>query len=61
MKTYKSKIGLELIIPLFLIFSWSLFELVSKKAWSGILIMLLPIVFILHTILSINYKIEKET
>lgn len=61
MKTYKSKIGLELIIPLFLIFSWSLFELVSKKAWSGILIMLLPIVFILYTILSINYKIEKET
>jgi len=55
---YKSKLGLELIIPLILIFGYVLFELISKGVWIGILIMLLTIIFILYTFLSIQYKIE---
>ena len=60
MKNYKSKLGLELIIPLTLIFSYILFELVSNKVWIGIFIMILTIIFILYTFLSINYKIEND-
>lgn len=55
---YKSKLGLELIIPLILIFGYVLFELISNRVWIGILIMLLTIIFILYTFLSIQYKIE---
>ena len=55
---YKSKLGLELIIPLILIFGYVLFELISKRAWIGILILLVTIIFILYTFLSIQYKIE---
>ncbi len=60
MKNYKSKLGLELIIPLTLIFGYILFELVSNKVWIGIFIMVLTIIFILYTFLSINYKIEND-
>jgi hypothetical protein len=60
MTNYKSKLGLELIIPISLIFGYALFELIAEKSWLGVLIMLLTISFILYTFLSINYKIEKE-
>lgn len=60
MINYKSKLGLELIIPISLIFGYALFELIAEKSWLGVLIMLLTISFILYTFLSINYKIEKE-
>ena len=60
MKNYKSKLGLELIIPFILIFGYSLFELISNKVWTGIFIMVLTIIFILYTFLSINYKIEND-
>lgn len=60
MKSYKSKLGLELIIPLSLIFACSLFELVLNRVWVGVFIVILTIIFILHTILSINYKIEND-
>lgn len=59
-KIYKSKIGLELIIPLSLIFSYALFELISNRIWIGIFVMLLTILFILYTFLSIKYKIEND-
>lgn len=60
MINYKSKLGLELIIPISLIFGYALFELIAEKSWLGVLIMLLTILFILYTFLPINYKIEKE-
>ena len=59
-KNYKSKLGLELIIPLILIFGYSLFELISKKVWIGIFVMVLTIIFLLYTFMSINYKIEND-
>ncbi len=60
MKNYKSKLGLELIIPIFLLFGYALFELIIEKSWLGVFIMLVTISFIVYTFLSINYKIEKE-
>ena len=57
---YKSKLGLELIIPLTLIFGYALFELISYRIWIGVLIILLTIIFILYTFLSIQYKIEND-
>ena len=59
-KNYKSKLGLELIIPLILIFGYSLFELISNKVWIGIFVMVLTIIFLLYTFMSINYKIEND-
>jgi hypothetical protein len=60
MKNYKSKLGLELIIPISLIFGYALYELITEKSWIGVFIISLTILFILYTFLSINYKIEKE-
>ena len=57
---YKSKLGLELIIPLILIFGYALFELISNRVWIGILIMLLTTLFIIYTFLSIKYEIEND-
>ena len=36
MKNYKSKLGLELIIPISLIFGYALFELITEKSWFGV-------------------------
>tara|TARA_R110002124_G_scaffold107094_2_gene259411 strand:- start:557 stop:970 length:414 start_codon:yes stop_codon:yes gene_type:complete len=60
LKNYKSKLGLELIIPISIIFGYALFELITEKSWFGVFIIFLIILFILSTFLSINYKIEKE-
>ena len=59
-KNFKSKLGLELIIPLILVFGYSLFELISSKFWIGFIIMVFIIIYTLYTFLSINYKIEKD-
>lgn len=60
MKTYKSKIGLELIIPLCILFSFTLFDLISRKIWIGVVIDLLIISIIIYIFQSITYKIENE-
>ena len=51
MKNYKSKLGLELIIPIFLLFGYALFELIIEKSWLGVFIMLVTISFIVYTFL----------
>lgn len=60
MKNYKSKLGLELILPFSLILGYAIFELINKKSWLGVFILSLTILFILYIFFSINYKIEKE-
>jgi hypothetical protein len=59
MKNHKSKLGLELIIPISLLFGYIIFELITEKSWLGVFILFLTISFILYTLFSINYKIEK--
>lgn len=60
MKVYKSKLGLELIIPLAFIFGTILYMSVRDEKWIALSIILLTISFIFHVFVSIKYTIEKE-
>lgn len=60
-KVYNSKIGLELVIPLVLIFGTVLFlTLYEEPSWIGILILLPTILFVVHMFLTTNYTIESD-
>ena len=60
MKVYKSKIGIELVIPISVLFSWIIYTSVIEKKWMGLFIIILTSVFICYIFLSIKYTIEKE-
>ena len=60
MKNYKSKIGLELILPISLLFGYALFLSILEKNWFKALIVLLILSILIYTFLSIYYKIEQE-
>ncbi len=58
-KVYKSKIGLELVIPLILVFGTVLFLTVSEKpSWLGVAIILPVILFVVHMFATTNYTIN---
>jgi len=62
MKTiYKSKIGLELVIPLVLVFGTVLALTISQEPnWIGIVILLPLILFVVHMFMTTNYTIESD-
>lgn len=60
MNVYKSKMGLELIIPLAFIFGTVLYMSFRDEKWIALSIILLTISFICHIFVSIKYTIEKE-
>ena len=58
-KIYKSKLGLELVIPIALILGTVLFLTVSgETSWLGVLILSLLILFIIHVFLTTYYTID---
>ncbi len=60
-KIYKSKIGLELVIPLVLVFGTVLALTISQEPnWIGIVILLPVILFIVHMFITTNYIIESD-
>lgn len=60
-KIYKSRIGLELVIPLVLIFGTVLSLTISQEPkWIGIVILLPVIFFIVHMFITTNYIIESD-
>lgn len=60
MKKYRSKIGLELVGFLLLVFGFNLF--IAKDEITVMLLVMLPIfAFIAYILFSIKYKIEGET
>ncbi len=60
-KIYSSKIGLELVIPLVLIFGTVLvLSLSEKPSWIGIAILLPVILFVFHMFLTTNYTIASD-
>lgn len=60
-KVYNSKIGLELVIPLVLIFGTVLFLTLNEEpSWIGILILLPSIFFVVHMFLTTKYTIESD-
>lgn len=60
MKMYKSKLGLELIIPLSILFGWILFDLISQKAWVGVALIVGIVTFLVYGLLSISYVVKEE-
>ncbi|SEL81243.1 PH domain-containing protein [Parapedobacter koreensis] len=60
-KKYKSKIGLELVIPLTLIFGVALFAtVINKPNWLVVAILLPVMCFIVHMFLTTCYTIENK-
>lgn len=61
MTTYRSKIGLELIIPLCMIFGAIGIAMIFGKARMGILFLLPVVSFVLHLLLTTYYVVEGHT
>lgn len=60
-KTYKSKIGLELAIPLVLVFGTVLTLTISQEpSWIGIVIFLPVILFVVHMFMTTEYTIDND-
>lgn len=60
-KIYNSKIGLELVIPLVVIFGTVLtLTVMEKTSLLGIAILLPVILFVVHIFLTTNYTIESD-
>ena len=59
MKVFKSKIGLELVIPLIIVFGTILFLTVYEKpSWLGLAILLLVLLFVVHIFMTTYYVIN---
>jgi len=58
MKTFKSKVGMELVIPIALIVGINLLVMVSLKIWPAVIILLLVGLFIVHLFLTTYYQIH---
>ena len=60
-KVYKSKIGLELVIPLVVVFGTVLvLSLRQEPSWIGFLILLPVILFIVHMFMTTNYTLDND-
>ncbi len=60
MTTYRSKIGIELMIPLSILFIWSLITQINTKDWLGLAIILLTSAFFAHILLTIYYQVDDK-
>lgn len=60
-KIFKSKIGLELVIPLVIVFGTVLAVTISQEpSWIGIVILLPVILFVIYMFMTTEYKIEND-
>lgn len=58
---YKSKIGLEFVIPLILVFGTVLTLPISQEpSWIGIVILLPVILFVVHLFMTTEYTIDSD-
>lgn len=58
MKRFYSKIGLEVVIPIVLIIGVTTTLMVLQKAWPGVAVLLVTMLFIVHLITTTYYQIE---
>lgn len=58
MKRFYSKIGLEVVIPIVLIIGVTTTLMVLQKAWPGVAVLLVTLLFIVHLITTTYYQIE---
>jgi hypothetical protein len=62
MKVFKSRIGLELVIPLSIVFGTEIFVFTYEKlGWIGIAILLPIILFVVHMLLTTYYTINENS
>jgi hypothetical protein len=60
-KTYKSKIGLELAIPIVVVFAGVfVINIFEDPNWFGIASLLVVFAFVIHLFLTTNYKIDGD-
>lgn len=57
-KVYKSKIGLELVIPILLVLGSTSIMMILQKVWGGLVINLLVIIFLWYTFKTTVYSIK---
>ena len=57
MTTYKAKPGFVLIIPLLLILGGFGFIMAYKKAWGGLIVMIIIASFVTHMFLTTYYQV----
>lgn len=60
MKTYKSKIGLELIIPVFILLSVVGSLNAYAESWPGLVVVICVALFIMHMFLTTYYQLNGE-
>ena len=60
MKKFKSKIGMEFTIPLGGILIFTLISVITAKAWIGLVIVSLVIIFVTHLFATTEYTISNQ-
>lgn len=60
MTTYKSKIGLELVIPITIIIGGTGILMAYEKIWFGLALILVVVAFIAHMLLTTYYKVDNK-
>lgn len=60
MKKYKSKIGLELVIPIVVILGGTGASMTYNLIWQGLIVIVLVSVFIVHLFLTTEYTISER-
>lgn len=57
---YRSKIGLEIVIPIAFVFITIIVEMVSERIWIGLLLILAVSAFITHLLVNTYYLISSD-
>lgn len=60
MQTFKSKVGLEIVIPVYVILGGVSFLMIIQSSWVGLTIMIITAVFILHLFLTTDYRLAAD-
>jgi len=60
MKTFKSKVGLEIVIPICVILGGVSLLMINESSWLGLTIIIITAVFILHLFLTTDYTITED-
>ncbi|HLO81281.1 MAG TPA: PH domain-containing protein [Chitinophagaceae bacterium] len=61
MTTYRSKIGIEIMIPMLLIIVWIMISMINAKNWGGLAIIMLTSAFFAHILFTTYYLVIRET
>jgi hypothetical protein len=60
MTTYKSKIGLEIMMPVSLILVWIMIGMINLRDWVGLAITILTGSFFAHFLFTIYYRVSDK-